>query len=99
MKFALDVKLLKRRIMRVFFALEVAVFAGFYLFGGNGIHYLAQLESENNELDAQLVHIRREVALLNEQIAQWQADPFFKEKIAREQLQMAREGDEIYYIG
>jgi len=29
----------------------------------------------------------------------WQTDDFFKEKVAREQLQMARKGDELFYIG
>jgi len=99
MKLGLDTKLLKRRAMRVFFMVEIMFFIGLYLFGTRGIQYLMQLQYEQQKLDIELEEVRQEVASLNEQVEQWNATPFFKEKIAREQLQMAREGDEIYYIG
>ncbi len=99
MKLELDTKLLKRRSMRIFFMVEIMFFIGLYLFGTDGIQYLMQLQHEQQKLDLELEEVRQEVATLHEQVEQWDATPFLKEKIAREQLQMAREGDEIYYIG
>jgi len=94
-----DIKLLKRRALRFFFAVEILIFITFYLLGSNGIQCLMVLQAEQKELNYQLRVAKTEVAQLNEQINQWQTTPFFKEKIAREQLQMAREGEEICYLG
>ena len=99
MKIAFDTKLLKKRTMRIFFMVEVVSFLGLYFFGAGGIQYLTKLQEEQIEIDTQLKTVHDEVAILNEQIEKWKSTPFYKEKIAREQLQMARAGDEIYYIG
>jgi len=37
------------------------------------------------------------VAQLEQEESQWQTDLFNKERIAREELQMARAGDTVYY--
>lgn len=94
----MDTKWLKRRALRFFFVAEIVLFVSFYLFGSNGIQCLFELQYQQQKLDQQTRSLQQEVIHLHEQLAHWEAAPFFKEKIAREQLQMAREGDEIYYL-
>lgn len=89
---------LKQKIIQLFFVIEVMVFAGVYLFGAQGIQALLRLKRDNNELDKEIKALQTEVAHLEQQIDVWNAHPFYKEKIAREQLQMARPDDQIYYL-
>ena len=56
------------------------------------------LQQQERKLDAKLQETAIRVAQLSERLEQWNATSFHTEKIAREQLQMAREGDEIYYL-
>ena len=91
-------KTFKRTMLRVFFAIEVCVFVGVYLFGPGGLQTMVRLENENKELDGQINELRTEVQSWEHKIALWQSDDFYKEKIAREQLQMARSGDQIFYM-
>ena len=41
------------------------------------------------------MQLKNEIAQLEKEMYAWQTDDFYKEKIAREQLQMARKGDEL----
>ena len=94
----IDIKLLKKKGMRIFFALEVVFFIAFYLFGSEGIQRMMVMQQQERELDAKLNEVGIHVAHLSERLEQWNTTPFHTEKIAREQLQMAREGEEIYYL-
>ena len=98
MKLFWDTKWMRRRALRFLFVAEIVLFVTFYLFGSNSIQRLLELQSEQKELDMQLQNVKANVSYLNEQIELWNESSFFKEKVAREQLQMAREYDEIYYL-
>jgi len=89
-------KTFKRTMLRIFFAIEVCVFAGVYLFGPSGLQTMMRLEKENSVLNAEITQLQQEAAEWEQKIAHW--DDFSKEKIAREQLQMARTGDQIFYL-
>jgi len=91
-------KIYKRTMMKIFFAIEIVFFIGVYLFGGNGLQYLSYLRSENKALFCDVEHLKKEVDALEKQIAEWTSNDFYKEKIAREKLQMSRKGDEIYFL-
>ena len=91
-------KNIKRRILRLFFVMEIMVFAGFYILGPHGIRAQKQMIEQNEVLKSETLALETELHVLENSIAQWNAHPFLKEKIAREQLQMARKGDRIYYI-
>ena len=98
LKVGWPVKIYKKTIVRLFFLIEVIIFVGVYLFGANGLQYLIRLQNENNQLKNEIVDLQKEVKIVEQEIVSWQSDDFFKEKIAREQLQMARKGDEIYLV-
>jgi cell division protein FtsB len=74
------------------------LFAYIYLFGPHGMRVLMDIEQEDAQLNSEITQVQMRVNTLQTTITQWNIHPFYKEKIAREQLQMARKNDEIYYI-
>ncbi len=91
-------KLAKQHVARIFLCAEIIIFAGFYLFGANGITALMHMKREIDTLDRQVLNLKADVTHLQSTIALQKKHPFFQEKIAREQLQMARVDEEIYLI-
>ena len=81
-----------------FFVVEIIIFAGFYIFGTNGITALMHMKKDIAVLDQQVIQLKGDVTHLQSTIALQKKHPFFQEKIAREQLQMARADEEIYLI-
>ena len=88
----------KRILVRTFFSVEVMIFCCVYMCGKNSITSLVELQKDNRTLQGQLQEEELKIAQLEGKISQWELDPFYKEKIAREQLQMARAGEHVYYI-
>lgn len=88
----------KKRIFRMLFGLEVIIFSALYLVGPQGLSLLRGLKKELAQLDRELVVLEQEIARLENQLVALEHDPFYKEKIAREQLQMARKDELIYMI-
>jgi len=87
---------IKRVVLRLFLLLEVVVFGHIYLFGNNGLHSLTKLRQGIKLIEQETHQLAREVESLEIEIEEWESNDFYKEKIAREQLQMARKNDEIY---
>lgn len=90
---------LKKVVMRMFLMLEMVAFGYVYVCGKNGLQSLHKHNNSVINLKKNIVQRDQEIALLEKEIYVWQSDDFYKEKIAREQLQMARKGDELFYIG
>jgi cell division protein FtsB len=90
---------LKKIFMRVLLLLEMVAFGHIYFFGNNGIKTLQHQRNGVAELQKNVAMLNDEINQLEKEIYVWQTDDFYKEKIAREQLQMARKGDELFYIG
>jgi len=90
---------LKKIFFRFALCMEMAAFGYMYLYGKNGLQLLQQQKKELELLQMQIVQLQKETDLLEADIYVWQTNDFYKEKIAREQLQMARKGDKLFYIG
>ncbi len=88
----------KRTLLRGFFVLEVCVFIGVYMFGPSGLQRMISLKGENDKLNQELSSLKKEVDLWEQKITLWKSDDFYKEKVAREKLQMARSSDEVFYL-
>ncbi len=88
----------KQGLLRVFLVLECIGFVFVYLFGAQGINVLLQLYRENRKLENEIMQLKKEGDQLYDMVVIWKKDSFLKEKLAREQLQMARKDDEIYYL-
>ncbi len=91
-------KAFKRLVMRVLLCVEIVVFAGFYMWGAQGMACIRALEEENAQVEHANIHLQSENAKLEHTIITWHNHPFEKERIARTKLQMARPGDQIFYI-
>jgi len=91
-------KLNKQRIIRIFFGLELIIFFSFYLGGTNGIFSVMGLKGDIIHLNQEMVGLKREIEHLQSTVVAQARHPFFQEKIAREQLQMARADEEIYLM-
>ncbi len=89
----------KKLLLRLFFTTEILLFGWFYYYGVRGVVAVQELKTENDEIAVQVASLQTEIGAVDAQIIAWNTDDYFTEKIAREQLQMAREGDEIYVIG
>lgn len=87
---------LKRTILRVLFVLEIITFSWFYFFGSQGILTIMAITTQVHTIDTEIGILKRDILDLEHQIVLQNECPFYKEKIAREQLQMARTDEEIY---
>ena len=88
----------KQLIVRILFGLEACIFLGTYFFGGQGIKALGQLNDQHRQLVQEIAQLEDDVTRLEQKITTWQTNPFYKEKIARERLHMARKNELIYYV-
>ncbi len=88
----------KRICSRVFFMAELAIFGWMYLFGVHGFNQLIHLKSEIHQIANEIEQKERDVHMLENNIIAWNVHSFCKEKMAREQLQMARKDELIYLI-
>lgn len=91
-------KIYKKTILKKLFILEIIIFIGVYVFGENGYKNISEVNLENQKLLSEIVVLKNEIKVIEKEIQEWQATDFYKEKFARERLQMAKQGDEIYFI-
>jgi cell division protein FtsB len=85
----------KKFFLRAILVAEVLVFAGFYFFGAHGIKALHQHEREAIMLNQEIGQLKAEVQHLKIAIHEWTTFPWYREKIAREELQLAYPHEEI----
>lgn len=88
----------KKNVGRFAFIIELVLFTGYYLMGANGMLAMFAMNKEIGSAQREISLLKDEVHHLQNHIALQKKHPFFKEKIAREQLQMAHENEEIYII-
>lgn len=83
---------------KVFFLLELLIFSTVYSLGGQGLQTIYYMSQHNRQLQQDIVNLQHTVTALEQQLQYWQTDDFYKEQLAREQLQMARPQEQIYYL-
>ncbi len=88
----------KRWVIKLIFAGELLFFSATFFFGSHGVQALHELNKEIGLLQREIVTLEDEVVALEVDITQWRDNDFYKEKMAREQLQMARSDERVYYI-
>lgn len=87
---------LKHIFVRVLFALYLILCVWVYWYGAHGLSSLLTLRRECEQLKKEIADTQRQLDVTQEEIIAWNAHSFYKEKMAREQLKMARK-DEIVY--
>ena len=88
----------KKHVLRTFFFIEILVFVAMYLFSSQGLRVLRSMKKENKKVADAVGVLRSEIKELEGKVAEWENNSYYKEKIAREELQMARDNDEVYFI-
>jgi len=88
----------KRIVLRVFLIGEIVFFVTMYLVSPEGLTSVQNKKLENKQLASQIETLTEEIKKLENETQQWEQNPFYREKVAREQLQMARPTDEVYYV-
>jgi len=88
----------KKLFGHIVFYCWVVVFFVYYIFGNRGLLVGYTYSRDINGVETKIEQLEEEVRQINDKIDLWQRDPFYKEQVAREQLQLARPGDTIYYV-
>ncbi len=91
-------KELQRTALRVIIGFEIALVVFFYLFGKGGLHALRQADALNKELLSDIKMLDEEIAQLQYELDERQQNPFYKESIARKELQMAYKNETVYLL-
>ena len=89
---------IKKKFLRFLFTLEILLFGCNYVLGGHGMVYLLRLHKEIEIIEQEINQLDTETSSMADRITAWHSHPYFKEKEARERLQMARSQDTIYYV-
>ena len=84
--------------VRFFFILEMISLTLYSLFGSSGIFKIRDAERAYAQVLTEIEETKEAIAKLQNEIADWKQYPFFKEQLAREQLQMARKNEQMYYL-
>ncbi len=91
-------RLLNNTLLQLFLVVEIFVFGYVYFFGKSGMQLLYELKRECESIDNEVLQLAVEIKNIEKDISDWESNDFLKEQIAREQLQMARKDDQIYYV-
>jgi hypothetical protein len=75
--------------------MEILTFSWWYI---QVFHKMKIRETDISLIREHCLHLEKEIAEIEITIKAWQENPFLYEQVAREQLCMARDGEEIYYI-
>lgn len=78
--------------------IEVLIIGGISITGAQGLHAWRTLCNDNASLAADVVAMDERRSMLKNNIASWHTDQFFCEKIAREELHMARPSDVVFFL-
>jgi cell division protein FtsB len=89
---------IKKMLLYSFFSVEILTIVLLYIFGSHGLPALYALQAESKTIMEDIEFLQNDIASLQIQLQEWGHYSYFKEKIAREQLQMAHKDDMIYYI-
>ena len=85
-------------IQRFFLFLILAGVIYAFILGDGGAIRIAMLRHERTSLDRNIVELQRNAALLENEIALLDSDPFYIEKTGRERYGYIRPGERVYKI-
>jgi cell division protein FtsB len=95
----LSSKILHRRQFICGFILLLIMLSLFTIFGDRGAIHLWRLWGEKKRLDERNFSLQRENEILRDRIYRLRHDDLYLEKVARDELGLARPGEVIYRFG
>ena len=91
-------KRLPYRRALILLAIALSVLAGNAIFGEGGLRVLLEARRENQGLEQEIERLEEENRQLEGEIQGLRSDPAAIEKLAREQMQMAKPGEIIFTL-
>lgn len=89
---------IKKAFIRLVYIVQITLYGWYYHEGYQGYRIQKELCCETNQIKSEIANINKEINDLAQEIEMMNSIPFYKEKIAREQLHMAYPDEIIYYI-
>ena len=87
-----------RFVVRSLLIAEMVLLFLYSLVGSSGITALREAQKENSKLKQELLNAQDQLTVLMHYKKDWDTYPFYKEQFIREELQMAKKGEELYLI-
>ena len=84
-------------MVKLFLCTEIVIFALWYFLGVNGWYKVRALQGHKQTLLWHMHLCKKRIHALSTKIDAWEQSSFYKEKRAREELQMARSDEIIYH--
>lgn len=91
-------KRLRYRRALILLAIALSVLAGNAIFGEGGLRVLLEARRENKGVEQEIERLEQENRQLEGEIQGLRSDPAAIEKLAREQMQMAKPGEIIFTL-
>lgn len=88
----------KKFIIPFFLLIEIICCGIYYVYASHGLSYLIAFSHANNDVLIAIKVIQHDIELLKEHIQDSAIYPYYKEKIAREQLQVMLPDERVFYI-
>ncbi len=88
----------KQLLLRMFLVGELCTVGFLFICGPQGFFAVRAVYKEHAALLIKIAQEEEEVKLLKKRIDEWVKNDFYKEKIARENLQMARPEEQVYVL-
>lgn len=92
------IKIRRYGYLYLFLACEFFCFLAVYYGDTDGIPAVWRMHHANQEKKQMLCALKKEIEDLRKQVHEWETNIFYKEKVAREQLQMVGPDDTVYYV-
>lgn len=86
----------KKFALRLFVGAQIIMVTFLYLCSTGGIRAVQHADAQNNELLEEVKLLEAEIDSLSRELEERKNNPFYKESIARKELQMAYAGEIIY---
>ena len=86
----------KKIFARSALVFEFLLFFYFYLFGSYGLKSIKIYQNDIKILQDKILNIEIDIKNIKDQLDDLNNFPYYKEKVARDELQMALKTDEIY---
>lgn len=84
--------------IKIFLMSELLIFGYCYVYGTYGLYAIKNVTSQSITLRQKISVVTAKIKGIEHQCNQWQEYSFYQERIARQRLNMARKGDEVYYV-
>lgn len=88
----------KRTVVQLFLGVEIIAVTFLYLVGTGGLLAIKTAHRQNSVLLGEIAQSEDEVKALSRELTDRKNNPFYKESIARKELQMAYENEIIYLL-